>query len=371
MSENKANYKFLIGAGGTGGHLYPAIAVVDSLKKLLPDSEFYFCGRNDKIEARVVPSLNYHFIPVDIRGIGKLLSINTITALISLQKARGFLKKKIIELDIDAVICTGAYISIPPGKAAKSLGVPLFLMESNVNPGKAINMLSKHADRIFTSFDETSTFFPQNYGKRIISTGNPIRKEINKLPSRAESLMKYGLSPDSKTILIFGGSLGAASINKAVEDNIVELAKFGQILWQTGQDYSIKSTLPDNVKTLKYIDDMASAFSAADLVISRSGATTIAELCITAKPAILIPLKTASCNEQNYNANLLMKKTGCAVIDNDEIAAKLVKNVKNFMTNESLLTEISLKLSALANPNSADIIAKEIINFLDKKNGNT
>lgn len=371
MSESKTKYKFLIGAGGTGGHLYPAIAVVDALKKQLPNSEFYFCGRNDKIEAKVVPALNYNFIPVDINGIGKLLSINTITALLSLQKARGFLKKKIKELDIDAVICTGAYISVPPGKAAKSCGIPLFLMESNVNPGKAINMLSKDADRIFTSFDETSSYFPKSFAARIITTGNPIRKEITNLPSRSESLTKYGLSPDSKTILIFGGSLGAASINKAVEDNIFDLSKYGQILWQTGQDYEIKSSLPTNVKTLKYIDDMASAFSAADLVVSRSGATTVAELCITAKPAILIPLKTASCNEQNRNANVLMERTGCAVIDNDEIGLILVDTVKIFMTDDNLLADISSKLAALANPNSADIIAKEIINFLDKKNGNS
>lgn len=367
MSESKTKFKFLIGAGGTGGHLYPAIAVIDSLKKQLPNCEFYFCGRNDKIEAKVVPSLNYNFIPVDIKGIGKLLSISTITALISLQKARKFLIKKIKELDIDAVICTGAYISVPPGKAATSLGIPLFLMESNVNPGKAIKMLSKQADRIFTSFDETSTYFPKSYAKKIINTGNPIRKEITHLPQRNDSLMKYGLSADSKTILIFGGSLGAASINKAVEDNIVEFARYGQILWQIGQDYEIKTKLPDNVKTLKYIDDMASAFSAADLVISRSGATTLAELCITAKPAILIPLKSASCNEQYHNANLLMEKTGCAVIDNDEISDKLVSTVKTFMTNTEMLTNISIKLAALANPNSADIIANEIINFLELK----
>jgi len=371
MKKHKSNYKFLIGAGGTGGHLYPAIAVVDSIKKQLPDSEFYFCGRIDKIEAKVVPALKYNFIPVDIRGIGKLLSFNTITALLSLQKARLFLKKKIKELDIDAVICTGAYISVPPGKAANSIGIPLFLMESNVNPGKAINMLSKRADRIFTSFDETSAYFPKSYSDRIFISGNPIRKEITSLPSRIDSLNKYGLSPDSKTILIFGGSLGAASINKAVEDNIVELSKYGQILWQTGQDYEIKSKLPSNVKTLKYIDDMASAFSAADLVVSRSGATTIAELCITAKPAILIPLKTASCNEQNHNANVLMDRTGCAVIDNDEIAEKLVETVKTFITDDNLLNNISQKLAALANLNSADIIAKEIINLLDKKNGNS
>jgi UDP-N-acetylglucosamine--N-acetylmuramyl-(pentapeptide) pyrophosphoryl-undecaprenol N-acetylglucosamine transferase len=371
MSESKAKYKFLIGAGGTGGHLYPAIAVVDALKKQLPNCEFYFCGRNDKIEAKVVPALNYNFIAVDIKGIGKLLSINTITALLSLQKARTFLKKKIKELDIDAVICTGAYISVPPGKAAKSCGIPLFLMESNVNPGKAIKMLSKDADRIFTSFDETSTYFPKSYAERIVTTGNPIRKEITNLPTRAESITKYGLSPDSKIILIFGGSLGAASINKAVEDNIIELSKYGQILWQTGQDYEIKSNVPDNVKTMKYIDDMASAYSAADLVVSRSGATTVAELCITAKPAILIPLKTASCNEQNHNANVLMERTGCAVIDNDEIGLKLVEIVKTYMTDDNLLADISNKLAALVNPNSADIIAKEIINFLDKKNGNS
>lgn len=360
--------KILIGAGGTGGHLFPAIAVVEEIQKQIPESEFYFVGRNDKIEGKVIPEKGYHFTPLKIQGITKLISLSTIKSLLSLKKAEKKIRSLIKKEKIDAVICTGAYISIPPGLASKKTNTPLFLMESNVNPGRAIKQLSANATNIFTSFSETINYFSERIKNKVILTGNPVRKEFYNNIEQKTAQKELGFSDNKPLILIFGGSLGATSINSVVENNIEHIASNANILWQIGKNYSISKKLPNNVNVIEFIDDMATAYAASNFIISRSGATTAAELCITGKPAILIPLKTSANNEQTHNAENLSKQTGLMYILNTKIEEELVPAVDYYLNNKDKLIDISKKLESIAKKDSAINIANYIINHIGNQN---
>ena len=234
--------RFLIAAGGTGGHLFPALAVVNSIRESYPDSQFHFYGRSDKIEGRIVPSLGYKLHSSNIFGLSSIKNIKNIVLpfLIIADIIKLFLLIKRERLD--AVICTGAYISFPAGYAARLANIPLFLLESNVNPGKTISMLASYSAKIFTSFDNTKKFFPVKLHSRIHNLGNPIRKEIienslffeknkNDLSIKNHCFTAFGLNSNIPVVLIFGGSLGAKSINNAVLNSLDYFSKKGyQIL---------------------------------------------------------------------------------------------------------------------------------------------
>jgi UDP-N-acetylglucosamine--N-acetylmuramyl-(pentapeptide) pyrophosphoryl-undecaprenol N-acetylglucosamine transferase len=357
--------KILIAAGGTGGHLFPAIAVAEQIKKIVPDAEFTFCGRVDKIEGRVVPKLNLDFFPIDITGITKLLSIKTMLLPLKIYRAIAAVSKLIKNRKIDLVICTGAYISYAPGIAAKRNKIPLFLMESNVNPGKTISLLSNKADLIFTAFEESKNFFKKDVRKKVRFVGNPLRQSFEEIPDRNSALKKFKLEKEKKTLLIFGGSLGARSINKAVESNLNELDSLNlNIIWQTGTQFTAPEISKDNFKILPFIDDMASAYSAADLVICRSGATSAAELALTAKPSVLIPLPSASNNEQFMNAKIFSENKASILINDKDLKSKLVDSVKLIIFDNYSLTEMSKNAAKLAKPSAAKDAAFEIINFM-------
>ena len=353
--------KLLVGAGGTGGHLYPAIAVVEEIKSRFPEAEIIFAGRDDKIEGRVIPQLGYEFIPLPISA------SRSITGLINIFLAAIKLKKLIKKRNIDAVICTGCYISIPPGMAAMKAKVPLFLLESNVNPGKAIKMLSSKANTIFTTFPDTKDYFSSAIAANISLEGNPIRKEIINLPEKENSLKIYDIEDDKPILLVFGGSLGAKSINETMENNIEQLSKKANVIWQTGNNYEVLKNMPENVKVLKYIDDMASAYAVADLVVSRSGATTVTELTTTGKPAILIPYKHSANNEQLNNANFLEKNAGAVIIDNDDVKNELIGSIIDLINDKKRLNDIAIKTKELAKPEATKKIANKIIEKINGK----
>jgi UDP-N-acetylglucosamine--N-acetylmuramyl-(pentapeptide) pyrophosphoryl-undecaprenol N-acetylglucosamine transferase len=357
--------KILIAAGGTGGHLFPAIAVAEQIKIIIPDAEFTFCGRVDKIEGQIVPKLNHGFFPIDIAGITKLMSIKTMLLPLKIFRAIAAVSKLIKDKKIDFVICTGAYISYAPGIAAKRNKIPLFLMESNVNPGKTISLLSKRADLIFTSFKESKNYFKKDVMKKVRFVGNPLRQSFEKIPDRISSLNKFQLENEKKTLLIFGGSLGARSINQAIESNIDELKNLNlNIIWQTGTKYQSQEFSNGNIKILPFIDDMAAAYSAADLVICRSGATSAAELALTAKPSVLIPLPSASNNEQFLNAQIFEDNKAAIIINDIDLKSKLLVSVKQIIFDNNSLTEMSKNAAKLAMPSAAKDAAIEIINFM-------
>ncbi|MGA2298908.1 MAG: undecaprenyldiphospho-muramoylpentapeptide beta-N-acetylglucosaminyltransferase, partial [FCB group bacterium] len=347
--ETNKKLNVLVAAGGTGGHLFPAIAVIEQMEALTSGNVFpIFVGTADRIESKVVPSSGYEFQSIPISGYGGLFSLKIyllpFKIILSIQKCREIIRKR----KIDAVICTGAYISYPAGMAANFEKVPLFLLESNVSPGKTIKMLSSKARMIFTSFKETAKYFSNEKEYKILYLGNPIRKSILSVPEQAQARKNFGLDPNRRTVLIFGGSLGARSINNAVEKAIVRFKDSDfQILWQTGNNFTQPVTLPENIKVLPFIEDMASAYSAADLVVSRSGATTVAEICAVGKPSILIPLPSASNNEQELNAKVLEKQYAAFLLDNDVLDTKLGNIILKFMSDGEILQKMGESAKSL------------------------
>ncbi len=367
MAESISKLRFLIAAGGTGGHLFPAMAVVEQLEEMHPKAEFQFIGSADRIESRIVPEKGYKFHTINVQGFHGL---STKTLKLPLQVFSSVLKsRKIIKNEkIDAVICAGAYLSYPPGTAAKQAGIPLFLMESNVNPGKAIQMLSGKADLIFTAFPESDQYFPEKLRPRLRPYGNPVRKMMSGDISRAEAREKFGLDPGKMTILIFGGSLGAKSINNAMMSALKDFAGSEyQVIWQTGKLVEPSNDLPGNIKSMQFIDDMATAYAASDLVICRSGATTVAELCAIGKPAVLVPLPSASNNEQYLNAKLLDEKKAAIMITDSRIGDLLFAVTRELIRDQRRLEDMTAKAKSLGKPLAAENCAKEILYYMEDR----
>jgi len=360
MSDKRVN--LLFAAGGTGGHLFPATAVANYLRDNYKDKvKCIFIGTENRIESIKVPDMGFEYFAMPITAFpGKNLKglSYPLTFINSITKARKVIKKE----DIDAVICTGAYISYPPGLAAKRQKKKLFLMESNVNPGKSILWLSKAATKIYTSYEKSTEFFDPITATNISCLGNPVRKEILTPKDKQASKKDYGLNPDWKTIFIFGGSLGAKSINLAVEKYLDDFAKLNlNIIWQTGKNYVLPAILPENVKASIFIDDMDTAYAASDLVVARSGATTVAEIAVLAKPSILVPLPSASNNEQYENARMLDESEAAILIDDSEIGKRLYDVIRQLMTKDDELNRMSDRIRAFARPNAVREIAEDIM----------
>lgn len=369
MSDKKI--KIMVAAGGTGGHLFPAVAVAEQLSILTDNKcEFHFIGTENKIEARVVPQLGHTLHKIKLGGITK--SIKTLFVPFQVLGAVLKCRKIILDNDVKAVIAAGAYLSYPPGVAAAMEKIPLILMESNVNPGKSIRMLSTRASRIITAFDESKEYFSERLTSKLRPYGNPVRGGILNMPTQIEAKTKLNIPEDKKLIFIFGGSLGARSINNAVANNIEYLASSGYyIIWQTGKNYNYDKALPENIRSMQFIDDMALCYAASDLVIARSGATTVAEICIAGKASVLVPLPSASNNEQAHNAKILQNKNAAITVLDNEIDKALPKLINELFSSDTKLLEMGQAAKSLAKPDAARLAAIEILNLInyDAKNG--
>jgi UDP-N-acetylglucosamine--N-acetylmuramyl-(pentapeptide) pyrophosphoryl-undecaprenol N-acetylglucosamine transferase len=362
----KKKINLLFAAGGTGGHLFPATAVAQYLKSKYEDRiNCIFIGTEKRIESIKVPKLgfDYHSMPItafpgkNINGLKY-----PITFIKSISAARRVIKKN----DIDAVICTGAYISYPPGLAANRLKRKLFLMESNVNPGKSILWLANNASRIYTSYAESSKFFDPSVINNIKCLGNPVRSDILNLPDKNAAYEKFGSDSNKKTIFIFGGSLGAQSINRFIEKNLQELDLLDvNVIWQTGKNYVFPASLPSNVHITEFIDDMGEAYSISDLIIARSGATTVAELSVLGKPSILVPLPSAANNEQYENAKMLDESGAAILLKDSDIDTELMKHLKSIIHNPERLKEMTEKVKNFSKPDAVMDIADDIIRTID------
>lgn len=363
------NYTFLIAAGGTGGHLFPAISVVTELKKINPSFNFIFVGRKDKIEGKVVKNLGYEFHHIEIEGLKGLFDLRNLLLPLKVFQSEFRIKQIIKKKKVDALIATGAYISFPPALAANNAKVPIFLMESNFNPGKTITLLSKYAEILFTSFPETKDFLQNKKIKQIIYTGNPVRDDFFKNQiDVAKAREIWGLEPNKPTLLVFGGSLGAQKINNAIKINLEDLGSENlQMIWQTGKEYDKYKSLdlPPNIKCVEFIDDMYSAYVAADLVLCRSGASTLSELAVMSKPSLLVPLVLAANNEQEYNARFF-EKNGAAVILNQETLHIALRNkICEVLNNKIKLQEMQMNIRRFAKPDAARDIANKIVANLE------
>jgi UDP-N-acetylglucosamine--N-acetylmuramyl-(pentapeptide) pyrophosphoryl-undecaprenol N-acetylglucosamine transferase len=356
-------FRVVVAAGGTGGHIFPAVAVVEQLMELTNGRcAATFLGSTDRMEARLIPSLGYPFHAMPISGFKGLRSASTLTLPLKILRSTRIAQDVIKRTKPHAVICTGAYISYPAGIAAQREGVPLIVLESNVNPGKANRRLAKNATAVVLAFEAAREYYPEAMASRLHVLGNPVRSQIDPRRSAEEARRSFGLDAKKRTVLIFGGSLGARTMNNAVVQSLPQIANEAyQVLWQIGGSYTPPSDLPSNVKVVPFIDDMGAAYAAADLVVSRSGATTVAELGIVGKPAVLVPLPSASTNEQELNARVVERAGGGVVLKDEDCAATLHATMTMLMSCDDQRIRMGAEMGTLGRLRAAHDVAELVL----------
>jgi len=358
----------LIAAGGTGGDLFPAIAIIEELRKLVPDLRVEFTGSPDRIESRYLPKHGFSFTPLKslkgFRGLSSSMLNIPFTIIKSLLEVRAIAQQS----KPACIICGGNYVSLPAGLYAILSDIPLIIIEPNVRPGKTNALLGSYAKLIIAAFEETASFFKASVRKHISHCGNPLRSTfVTTIPSRESAASVFGLDPGKQTLFVFGGSLGARSINQALIKCIDRLAEHGiQILWQTGTEFIVNRELPKDVHVMQFIDDMPSAYASADLIVSRAGGGTVAELAVCGKPAILIPLPGSSNNEQAQNAEALHQHGAAIVIEDAALSTELEYAIEHLLKHPEKLSEMSRNALKHGKPHAAKEAAALIAPYLKK-----
>ncbi|HEX9980087.1 MAG TPA: undecaprenyldiphospho-muramoylpentapeptide beta-N-acetylglucosaminyltransferase [Flavobacterium sp.] len=353
--------KFILSGGGTGGHIYPAIAIADELKSRFPDAEFLFVGAQDKMEMQKVPQAGYKIIGLWIAGLQRKLTLQNamfpLKLMSSLWKSRGIIKK----FKPDVVIGTGGFASGPLLQMAASAGIPTLIQEQNSYPGITNKLLSKKANRICVAYENLERFFPQ---EKIIITGNPVRQDLIDVDGkRGEAIIHYGLNPDKKTLLVLGGSLGSRRINQLMAKELVNFAAQGvQVLWQCGKLYfeEYNRFANKNVQVLAFIERMDLVYAAADIVISRAGASSVSELCIVGKPVIFIPSPNVAEDHQTKNAKAIADKDGAILLKEAELDTRFTETFNSLASDDARRRALSENIMKLAKANATKDIADEI-----------
>ena len=361
--------RIIIAGGGTGGHIFPAIAIATAIKKQAPATQILFVGANGKMEMEKVPQAGFEIKGLDIAGFNRSSLIKNIGLPYKLLKSFFQVAGIIRGFKPTAVIGVGGYSSFPVLRYAQSKGIPTFIHESNSFAGKSNMMLGKKATRIFTATEGMEKFFPAG---KIIVVGNPVRQSIlNGTVNREDALRKFGLNAEKKTVLSIGGSLGAKSINEAIDKNLEAFAQNDlQLIWQTGKPYrergQERAQGHPNVFASDFITQMEDAYAAADLVISRSGAMAIAELCIVKKPVVFVPYPHAAEDHQTANAKTLVNKQAAKMIKDSEALEMLVPLVLKLANNNELQEELKSNIGKLAIKDADERVAGEILKIINK-----
>lgn len=374
---NPKSHKYLFAAGGTGGHIFPALSIADEIKKIEKDSKFLFVGTKKRLESKLIPKYGYDFKTIWISGLNRKLDINNLLfplkLIVSLIQSFIILKK----FKPSVVIGTGGYVCAPVLLIASMLNVKTVLHESNSYPGLVTRLLTKKVDKVFISFDVTKKWLKSE--KNLIKTGVPVRNTLTHI-SKSIGLEFFGFRDEKKTILIIGGSLGSVSINRAVLKSINLFLKSNlQIIWQVGEkDFqfiekeilSLDDELKKGIWISKFIDKMEYAYAAADLVICRAGATTIAEITTLGKPAILVPYPFATSNHQLINAQTLQQANAAIIIEDNILTESLAEVVISLIHDPNRLQNMSDNSKKLGFSNAGEIIAEKIIELIEKDGKN-
>ncbi|MEO6894246.1 MAG: undecaprenyldiphospho-muramoylpentapeptide beta-N-acetylglucosaminyltransferase [Ginsengibacter sp.] len=360
--------KIIIAGGGTGGHIFPALAIANALKSIDPAIEILFVGAKGKMEMEKIPAAGYKIVGLDIAGYNRSSLIKNIS--LPLKLVTSFLKvRKILKtFKPDAVVGVGGYSSFPVLRSAQNSKIPTFIHESNSFPGKSNIMLGKRATGIFVPIEGMEKYFS---AEKIKITGNPIRKIFLQKIERKEALQFFGLQPEMKTVLVVGGSLGAKSINETIEQNIDLFKKNKlQLIWQTGKSFAPQAAKLEeersNIWSNAFIDKMENAYAAADVVISRSGAMAVAELCVVGKPAIFVPYPFAAEDHQTVNASVLVNKKSALIVPDAKVKIDLFPCLLQLVKDEPLMKELETNISKLGNVDADIVIATEILNTINK-----
>ncbi|MGK7390993.1 MAG: undecaprenyldiphospho-muramoylpentapeptide beta-N-acetylglucosaminyltransferase [Candidatus Cyclobacteriaceae bacterium M2_1C_046] len=369
MTEKKP-YRLIFSGGGTGGHIFPAVAVADRFKEKYPDANILFVGAQGKMEMVRIPKAGYEIIGLWISGLQRRITLQNVLfpvkVIVSYLMARRIIK----QFKPDVVIGTGGYASGPIVMAATQKGVATVLQEQNSYAGLANKNVALKADKICVAYENMERFFPKH---KIVITGNPVRKDLLKeLPSKSEALAYWGLKEDRQTILIVGGSLGARTINDSVLKSLPEWKEHNiQVIWQTGRFYydemSRKARKIDyeDLEIKEFIDDMNMAYAAADIIISRAGALSISEHCLIKKPVIYIPSPNVAEDHQRKNAKALVDKDAAIMIKDIEAREKLSGKVTKLIKDKDRQRELSQNIAQLGKPDAAEQIVREIEKLLN------
>ncbi len=365
----KAKPKIIITGGGTGGHVYPAIAIADTIRKKRPDAEILFVGAKGKLESVKVPQAGYNIITLPVKGLPRRLSIKALVSfldfIISIYKA----KKIIKSFKPNIVIGVGGYASAPILYAVRKKNICIFLQEQNSFPGLTNRYFAKYANKIFVAYEGLEKWFPT---EKIIYSGNPVRNFYENMPSKKKALEYFNFKDNIPTIFLTGGSLGSETLNLSVLKNIdLILNNNIQFIWQTGKIYynRIMSQLKDkhlpNIVIKPFIDNMIYAYTAADLVIARAGAITVSELAILHKPVIFVPSPNVAEDHQRKNALALVQKNAALIIDDNQAPQKLIKTAIEIVHNPEKLRKLSENIALFAKPQAADTIVDFILSCLE------
>ena len=369
MEGREAGMKIIIAGGGTGGHIFPALAIANALKAKIPEIEILFVGAKGKMEMEKIPAAGYRIIGLDIAGYNRSSLIKNIGLPIKLVKSFLQVRNILKYFKPDAVIGVGGYSSFPVLRSAQSRNIPTFIHEANSLPGKSNIMLGKRATEIFVPVEGMEKYFPAEKTK---ITGNPVRKVFSEKIPKTEALQFFGLKPGVKTVFVMGGSLGAKSINETVEENIDFFKKNNlQLIWQTGKNYAANAAKAEeervNIWTNAFIDKMENAYAAADVVIARSGAMTVAEMCVTGKPAIFVPFPFAAEDHQTANAMTLVDKNAALMIPDAKVKSDLFPRLLDLINDEELMKKLAESISKMSNTKADEIIAEEILKKVSSK----
>lgn len=357
----------MISGGGTGGHIYPAISIAQSLQHMLEEVEILFVGAKGKMEMKKVPEAGFPIVGLWISGLQRSLTIKNllfpVKVIASLIKAGSLLRN----FKPDAVIGVGGYASGPLLFVASSKGVPTIIQEQNSYAGLTNKWLAGKVNKICVAYPEMERYFP---AEKLVLAGNPVRKDLMDVHSkRKEAFEFFKLDPKKQTMLIIGGSLGARTINESIKAGIDQLVSQDiQVIWQTGEYYyeSIKNEIPahDNVRIMPFLKEMVYGYAAADIVVSRAGALSIAELMLTAKASILVPSPNVAEDHQTKNAMALVKNDAAVLVKDNESKEKLVVEAIKLLADEKKRKELSAKILDMAQKDASDNIAKEIIELI-------
>ena len=358
--------KFILSGGGTGGHIYPAISIANELKLRFPDAEFLFVGAKDKMEMQKVPQAGYDIQGLWIAGLQRKITIDN--AMFPFKLATSLLKSKAIikEFRPNVVIGTGGFASGPLLQMANSAGIPTVIQEQNSYPGITNKLLSKRAKVICVAYENLDRFFPK---EKVILTGNPVRQDLIAIDGkREEGIAYFKLNPKKKTLLVLGGSLGARRINQLIEKEIPFFkAKGVQVIWQCGKFYYEEYKhigAEENVQVMAFIDRMDLVYAAADIVISRAGASSVSELCIVGKPVIFIPSPNVAEDHQTKNAQAIVDKKGAILLKEKELEAQFETVFSAVLDHEAVQKELSNNIKQLAKPNATKDIVDQIIKLI-------
>jgi len=373
--KNKINNnspKFIISGGGTGGHIFPAISIANALKITYPNADILFVGAENRMEMERVPAAGYPIKGLPVSGFDRKNLLKNIKVLFDLARSMVKAKRIIRTFKPDVAIGVGGYASAPVLRAASAFGIPTLIQEQNSYAGVTNKLLAKKASCICVAYDDMERFFPKD---KIVKTGNPVRQDLFAIaPKDPKAYAYFGLEPDKKTILIVGGSLGARTINQSVIAHLESLVTSGvQVIWQTGKYYiegaeqAARAFKTRKLVVTAFVSRMDYAYAVADVVVSRAGAGSISELCLLAKPAVLVPSPNVAEDHQTKNAMALVKKDAAILIKDGEAIEKMIPETLCLLSDEKKMAALSKNILKLAEKKSAERIVQEVSNLLSKK----